>query len=887
MIRLAFTLIAFVTPPADRESLVGDTRERFDELAAAVGPIAARRWLWREVIRVVWHAPSHRAATRSIGLGPARKAIPMSSFFSGWHADAKQTLRALVRSPSHVLTAVLCLGVGIVASAGVFSIVNALFYGPLPGIADRDRLVRVFLTTGQPNARPSSASTEELRHLRAVPAVAGSLASEGDLGVVALIDGETIRAAAAFVTGSYFRLLGTSAARGRLLNDDDDGPGAEPVVVISHAFWRSRLAARSDVLGQLIVIGGRPFAIVGVAPAEFGGLELSELGGAAGSRLQFWLPVSAAAGWPGAPDPSTPWHAMVTRLGDGSTPESTAAVVTAAVSGLARGTPPRAVRAVASPLHAGPGDVPLDIAIMLSLFLFVPIAVFAIGCANVANLQLARATARAREISIRLSLGASRAGIVRLLTIEAVVLAAIACLAGLAGTAVALNVIRSFVPLSLAIDWRVLAFTSALAALVVALTGLAPAWLAARQAVGAGQRQALQAGGVAHSRLRRGLVGLQVALSLVLLVVAALFGRSLQVLHTGAPPVTSELLVADLNLSEAGVPEAERGPLLHGVITALAADGRIRRVAAEGRESVRYQGLGGGEIENSARGRFVTLSWFDAMDVRPVAGRLLTASDDPAAVVVNRRFAERLLTPPREARADLDSASARVIVGQSFRLRVAEQEIPSIVQIVGVIENAPTPPDPHDDAAVYLLMPAMPPAAVSIVLRTADPAARLSEVRRALTAIDPRLPWADLMTGEAAFARRASPIRYLVLAAGALGLLALALAAAGLYAVMSYSVALRRREIGVRMAVGARPVDILRMVLGQSVRVVAAGIVVGVVLVVPLTHAVRFLFVGVSPLDPTALIAPLLLLIATALVAGALPARRAARVDPARALRQD
>jgi ABC-type antimicrobial peptide transport system permease subunit len=125
------------------------------------------------------------------------------------------------------------------------------------------------------------------------------------------------------------------------------------------------------------------------------------------------------------------------------------------------------------------------------------------------------------------------------------------------------------------------------------------------------------------------------------------------------------------------------------------------------------------------------------------------------------------------------------------------------------------------------------------------------------------------------------------MAAGALGLLALALAAAGLYAVMSYSVALRRREIGVRMAVGARPVDILRMVLGQSVRVVAAGIVVGVVLVVPLTHAVRFLFVGVSPLDPTALIAPLLLLIATALVAGALPARRAARVDPARALRQD
>jgi hypothetical protein len=466
------------------------------------------------------------------------------------------------------------------------------------------------------------------------------------------------------------------------------------------------------------------------------------------------------------------------------------------------------------------------------------------------------------------------------------VLATIACAVGLGGTAIALKLLKTFVPLSLAIDWRALLFTLSLAAIVVALTGLAPAWLGSRRAVGAGQRGSARAGGVAHSRLRRGLVGLQVALSLILLVVGALFGRSLQTMHESTPAVTGELLVADLDLDEAGLSEAERGPLLRAVTTRLEGDRRIRRVAVEGRRGLRYQRLEGGEVDHAARGRFVTPSWFDAVDVRPIAGRLPAPADE-SAVVVNRRFAENLLTPPGQSLVPLGAQSALGLIGQSLRLREADTNTQRVVQIVGIIENAARPPDPHDDEAVYLPMPVTPPAAVSMVVRTANPAGMLPEVRRALTTIAPQLPWTDLTTGDAAFARRAGPYRYLALSVGALSVLALALAAAGLYALLSYAVALRRHEIGVRMAIGAQPRDVMRLVLGQSVRVALAGAIVGLALVVPLTNIVEFLFVGVSPLDPVAMLLPLVVLVVTAVVAGALPARRAARIDPVAALRED
>jgi hypothetical protein len=380
-------------------------------------------------------------------------------------------------------------------------------------------------------------------------------------------------------------------------------------------------------------------------------------------------------------------------------------------------------------------------------------------------------------------------------------------------------------------------------------------------------------------------VGLQIALSLVLLVVGGLFGRALQAMYVEAPAVIRELLLVDLNLGEVGFTDADRTQLVRSITVRLGGDQRIVSVAAEGRRNALYRPVSDDRREAGVRTRIVMASWFRTMDMRPVAGRVLTVTDGPSVAVVNRQFAQTLLSPPGPGPgADVD---VRVAVGQAVWVRDSDADTPRVVEIVGVVADAPRAPDPHDDPAIYSLMVGTPPVSLSFVIRTADPAILLPELRRRLSDIEPRIPWAELTTGEAVFARDVDPYRYLVLAASALGVVALMLAAAGLYALMSYAVVLRRHEIGVRMAIGARPSDILRLVLGQSLRLAAIGLVVGVALVVPLTDVAKFLFLGVSPLDPVAMLVPLVVLLLTAVVAGAFPARRAARIDPVQALRQD
>jgi predicted permease len=604
-------------------------------------------------------------------------------------------------------------------------------------------------------------------------------------------------------------------------------------------------------------------------------LELSELGEPAGSRVQFWLPLAAAAGWRGVPSRGTPWHSMVVRLGPGVTEQIAAVQLTSAAAGITRGAPAATVRVALSPLGAGPGDVPTDIAIMIALFLAVPMSVLAIGCANVANLQLARATARARDAAIRLALGGSRSAVTRLLATEAAILAIIAGFAGTAGTLVVTRLAVSVLPLSLSVDWRVLAFTIALVGLAILLAGVLPAWLATRRATTVGLHQASQAAAVGHARLRQALVAFQVALSLALLVVGALFARSLGAHYAGAPRATSELVVAAVDLDMAGYDGAAARRFLDDVTGRLRADPRIRAAGVHSLRALRYRSVDAQPgADRYGIGRYVTPAWFEAMDVEPLSGRLFTADDGRAAAVVNQRLADRL-------------APGRPVVGTVIEVRESEGDVPRLVRITGVIPNAPPPPDPQDDPAIYLPMPIEPLLSLTVVVRTAMPAILLRDVARLFSDIDPRLPLIDLSTGEALFARALSPVRYLVLAAGGLGTLALVLAAAGLYAMLSYVVQLRRREIAVRMALGAQPSDVVALVLGQSLRLTLAGLTAGLAIVVPLAFVVRFLFVGVSPIDPAAIGVPAGVLLVAALVAAAAPAAHAAGVDPARVLRRE
>jgi predicted permease len=796
----------------------------------------------------------------------------------GWMSDVRNSVRVLRRTPGHIAATVLCLGVGIAASTSVFSLVNALLYRDLDGIVGRGSLARARLVTGRAGDLPLAPSTTDVRALERLSyQTIEGLASEGEINVAATVAGEPGTATAAFVSGRYFDLLGSRAERGRLLTVEDDRPDAAPVVVVSDRFWRQSLGQRNEAVGQSITIAGRPVTVVGVAPAGFSGVELSEFGAPAGSRLQFWLPLSAATGWPGAPSVEASWHAVVVRLAASGTQQSAAVELSAAAAGLTGDGNRGLVRVVTSPLSAGPGDLPTDVAIMIGLFLALPLAVLAIGCANVANLQLARGTDRARELAVRMSIGASRFSAMRLLVTETIVLAALTGVIGVAATSVALELLKAFVPLPLGIDWRVLLFSLGLVAIVIVVAGVVPSWIVTRQPLAIAYREAAPSAGPRHTCLRRALVTLQAALSLVLLAISALFGRSLQNISVATPATISEIVVGRVDVGTAGYDGAGARRFLSAVTDRLAAEPDVAGVAAQSLRAIQYRRTDAtGTIaapELTVLARYVTPAWFDVMGARARRGRVLRADDDTTMAVINDRL--------------LAGAANSPGVGDVLAIRESAGAPPRMVSIVGVIPNERRPAEPHDDPGIYLLMPAALPTSLTVLVRTRHPETGIGRVRRAAAAVDDRVAFTDVATAETLLARDLSPVRYVATTVGALGFIALVLSATGLYAVMSYVVSLRRYEIGIRMAVGAEPRDVMWLILGESARLALSGVVVGLVLAVPATYVVRFLFVGLSVLDPVALGGAAVVLIGSALVAAVRPARRAAQVDPIQTLREN
>jgi predicted permease len=766
--------------------------------------------------------------------------------------------------------AIVCLVIGIVACGAAFSVVNAMFYRGLPGTSDHRALRRVQVARALSTELRGAVSTEDVQRLTMLTSVDG-IASEGTLEVTTATDGDAFTALAAFVSGNYFSVLGSRSAIGRTLSERDDRAGSEPVVVVSYLFWQRRLHARPDIIGHVIPIGGRPFTVVGVASQGFSGLDVSELGDDAGSRVQFWLPLSMASGWPAAPAAVDDWHTLAIRLVDRPTDDLAIGTLTAALH--RSGAPAEEIRVSLAPLNVASGSLPREVTLIIAWFLSMPLMVLVIGCVNVANLQLTRATDRAREIALRAALGASRLQIIRLLSAEAVVLAGLAAAMGIAGTMAALRVIESFVPLSLVVDWRIVVLVTGLAGVVVLLAGLAPAWLSTRRATATGLIRAAQPGGRRQSRLRGAMVSVQTALCLVLLVVTAIFARSLMVRYETTPPVVRELAVGAIQLQLADYDGAGARRFLDDIDGHLSRDGRVQHVAAQSLGGLRYVS---GDAERRARplsGGYVTPSWFRTVDVHPHTGRLFTAGEQAVAVINDRLASE--LAPDGSP------------LGRLLRVEDSRGGQPFTVEIVGIIPDVGRPPDTGPFSGIYLPMPMTPPTSLTVVVRTTAPAELLSELRHFLATFDNRLAWSDLSTGVTLLRQAVSPIRYIAASAGLIGVLSLLLASAGLYAVMSYTASRRRREIGIRLALGARPVDIRRLVLGQGGVLVARGSVVGLMLALPAMYLVRFLFEGVSPADPIAIGSALFVLVCAGLIAAAVPARRAALVDPMETLREE
>jgi putative ABC transport system permease protein len=865
--QLALRLSSWIAPPALRARFL---EEWTAEISAAGDRVPIRR---------IAGAPRDAFAARidALSLGTRR-------LLGGSGRDARQAARMLARSPGHVSAVVLCLGIGMTVSVVVFSLINALFHGDQPGISDNRTLARLFVaytTAGDTAAgrdtravaRPLTVGDFDALEASALPSLS-TLAAEGDLSVAVTLEDRSVGATVVFVSPDYFPTLRTPMLAGRALTRDDDRAGAPLAAVIGYHLWRERFDGRQDIVGRAINVSGQVATIVGVAPPRFTGFQPTDIGGSPLAYAQLWLPLRQARRFAAAPAADEPWLSVVGRIDDGSRLDHVRrdAQVTAARLAAARPDARRDASFIVRSHGLGPNDSSADVLIVIGLFLSVPLSVLAIGCANAANLQLGRSWARNRELATRLALGASRLQVVRVLALEAFLLSVAAALAGWGGARIALRFIQPLFPVTIGVDARVLAFVLLLVAAVTLLSGVVPAWLSARRAAASSLKDSSQGAGVGHARLRNALVIVQVAISLALLIMSGLFVRSVRAMVAGVPPALKEIAVTSLDLAQVGAgADLARGHY-EAILRRLSADPRVRHAALERVEVLRYRVLG----ETADRppfllGRVVSASWYETMGARIIAGRG-TGDAHADEAVVNARLAAELAATPGAA------------VGLMLSVHQTT-DAPRAVRVVGVIDSVASSPGVEADRAIYLPVPARAPAAMTLLVRAADPDAIAQDLRQQIASVVPDLPVGAIETADAVYLRDTHQISYTAMTVGGFGAIATILAAWGLLAVMAYSVSMRTREIGIRVAIGARPADITRMILRQSGGLALGGVIAGMALAIPVSLSLHALFIGVSPVDPIAIGAPAALLLVVGLLAAAVPARRAARIDPARTLR--
>jgi putative ABC transport system permease protein len=866
--------------PRDRRDRYGADISRVFAEQRASATVTERITLWaKETGAILLVAIRERWPRRHRHSRSARR---------GWSADAGSVLRQLRRSPGHALATILCLGVGIAATISVYSILNTLLFGPLPGIEDRSTVSRVFFRSPVHGAWMNALRPEQFDLLRAhgpsIASIAGHIAQTFPVRV----GGEVINARGGFVSGDYFKTFGTSPVTGRLLTPEDEA-AREPSIVVGERFWRLHLGGSDDVPGRVVTIAGRDLRIVGVAPSGFPGFDISGLS-EGWTAPEVWLPLSLARGWPGRVEDELSIGVAVRHAAGAERADVVRHLrVSAAQFGVVGtfGKPDPA----AVPLGQGPNDSPAEIAGIIALMLAGPFSLLAIGCANVANLQLARSLERTRELSVRLSLGATRARIVRLLALESAILAIGAVGAAWLAVHVLLRYVSGVFPLPIQTDGRVLAVAAMLALIACLFSGVAPAWLVASRLQLAGLKQTPQSGARPHARLRNTLVAVQVALSLTLLVVSALLGRTFLGIAERIPSHAGEVLLANINLEQSpSLDGAAAARLARELVDLVAADPRVKAAGISSnpdifaREEWRYLNPGDhAEVRQFARVQQVSPGYFDAVGAAPITGRTLKGSDTGTGAIVVNAELSRLLE------ADGRPAVGRTLTLKRLIVRRGQVEIPPVTaQIVGVVPNGFQRPDrPEPDRDVYMLLGPSLPLEFSLYLRADDASALGAPLRQALSSLEPRGSSIEVTTVLERLNRESSPIRYLGLAAGGLGMVALLLAMAGLYAVVAYVVSLRTREIGVRMAIGATRADIARLVVRQAARLVAVGTLTGLALTLPLTYALRAMFIGVSPFDPMAFIPMMIALAAVSVLASIVPARRAAGIDPVSAIRAD
>jgi putative ABC transport system permease protein len=802
-----------------------------------------------------------------------------------WRQDVRYGARMLARSPAFTVVAVLTLALGIGANTAIFSVINAVLLRALP-YEEADRLV--FLTEWSEQVPEMSFSVANLRDVRDQNSVFESLVGYNGQNFILSGEGaEAERLSGRQVSSGLFATLRKAPILGRPFTAEDDKPGAEGVAILAEGYWERRFGRDPGIVGRRLVLSGEPFTVVGIMPKTLHG---------SWKTIDVYTPLLRLEDKIGGEERrgSHPGIYVIARLKPGASEERARTGVKAIAARLAQQHPNTNARqsmTLESLHHSYVGDLRPALMLLLGAVAFVLL----IACGNVANLLLARAAGRQKEIAVRRALGAPRGRLLRQLLTESVLLAALGAVLGVLlaywGVRGLVASLPANVPRAdeIRVDGVVLAFTGGLAVLTGLLFGIAPAWKISTGGVqGALREEGRGTVGPAHHRLRHTLVVTEIALALVLLVGAGLLVRSfVRVLGADAGFRAEGVLTASLPLPQARFPEeAQRAAFVRQVVE------RVKAVPGVQAASAALPLLGGWQSSFALEGRpeaapgqspsadvtRVTPDYFRAMGLRVLAGRVFTERDTAAAppvAVVDETF----------VRAHYPGESP---LGKRMRFggRSPAPDVKwlEIVGVVGHVKNYGV--DQASRVEVYLPYDQSPVTGVTLIVRAEkDPAALSSALRESVKAVDPDVPVYAMRTLSELVSDRTAQRRLAVILITVFAAVALLLAAVGIYGVMSYAVAQRTQEIGIRMALGAERHDILRMVLRHGSLMAVTGIAVGVVAALVLARLITSLLFQVSATDPPTFSVVPLVLIGIALLACYIPARRATRVDPLVALR--
>ncbi len=802
--------------------------------------------------------------------------------------DLRFALRQLRRAPVFTFVAVLTLALGIGANSAIFSVVNAVLLRPLP-YRDPDRLV--LLSERTPRFPLLSVSYLNYRDWRDQGTSFEAVGAVRNTAVTLTGDGEPERLPAQMATANLFALLGVQPAVGRFFSAEEDRKGAAGVALISYGLWQRRFAGSVHVLGQAVTFDNKPYTVIGVLPARFQVLT---------QAADVMVPIEP---WAATLPDDRGWHPGIlpmARLRSGVSLEQARAEMTTITTRLERQYPEfnNGVAANVNPMQAQLVDnVRRALLVLLGAVGFVLL----IACANVANLLLARAAARQREVAIRTAVGATHARIMRQLLTESVLLSVAGAVLGLllakAAMAPMLRLGATSLPgiARVNLDLWVLAFTTAVALLAGIAFGLAPAMHTGQFDI----RSALtetERGAVGHGaqRMRAALVVSEVALAMLLLAGAGLLVRSFDQLASVTPGfAVDHILIAELPGSPGTRPDSnQRMAFFDAVLERAAALPGVRSVGGasflpvSGQGSVIHFNIQGRPPRTPhdyvmANYRVVSADYLQTLGVPLLAGRWAREADRdgaPGVVLINQTMA-RTYFPGQSP------------LGQHLQLGTTPSNDPwmEVIGVVGDVKNGLATEAPTEMYVPYRQAnQVLPVFALTLVLRTSsEPLSMAGMLRKVIHDIDPNQPVVKVRTMEENLADSISQPRFRTLLLTIFAGIALALAAVGIYGVMAYAVAQRTREIGVRVALGSSRSAVFRLVIGQGIRLAVLGVAVGTAAALALTRYLSSLLFKVRASDPATLVTVAVVLIGVALLACYIPALRATRVDPMVALRYE